>query len=249
MHAPQLKHITRHLTDVLFPDRCVACMDTMPARRPALTCDACWSALPRNGTHCDICADPLASSGICGRCQLKPLVTGCTVAPLLHQGVPRRWVHRLKFAHGAREGRALASMLIASVRARYRHDTLPTLLLPMPLARLREIQRGYNQAAYLAQVVGAAVDIEVQYRTWHRRHTPAQQSLKQSARRRLSPRIFARRRDIEHAHVAIVDDVLTTGRSVEALAQSLSDAGVTRIDVWCATRAPSTIIDQPAMLQ
>ena len=237
--------------DALLPDQCVLCQTSLPQRHPSLACSACRDALPHNASCCIACADPLSQPGLCGRCQQAPLVSGYTIAPLLHHGAARALVHRLKFAHGAREGRTLAHIIERQVRVQvhYQHAPLPSLLLPMPLSPLREAQRGYNQADYLARHIGRALHIKVQYGTWRRAHRPPQQSLEQRKRRQLSSRVFKRLRAINATHVAIIDDVLTTGRSVQALAATMQHSNVARVDVWCATRAPSTIIARPSMLE
>jgi len=111
------------------------------------------------------------------------------------------------------------------------------VLVPVPLSFRRQVARGYNQAAWLAYRVGQHLQLPLLYGPIKRRHGPPQQSLTRGQRLRLSNTSFAMSAPLAQAHVAIVDDVLTTGATVLALSNLLRAAGAERVDIWCASRA------------
>jgi ComF family protein len=119
----------------------------------------------------------------------------------------------------------------------YTPSTLPEVVLPMPLHGTRLRQRGYNQAYELSRGLAPYIEINDQL-CWRTKSTLAQSSLGKSARKvnminafSVSPHISA------YKHVAIFDDVVTTGATVNALAGVLKEAGVEQVDIWCICRA------------
>lgn len=116
----------------------------------------------------------------------------------------------------------------------------PDLFVPVPLHPSRLAQRGFNQSLLIAKHLSGFLDVPVDNSSCRRvRPTPMQSGLPASARRRNLRGAFS----VGHAqgelpaHVAIVDDVVTTGSTVTEMARCLADAGVQRIDVWCCARA------------
>lgn len=117
----------------------------------------------------------------------------------------------------------------------------PDLLLPVPLARRRLRQRGFNQAQMLADWLSRPLGIATDARVLERvLDTPAQQQLDAATRRRNLRQAFAiaTGADVKGRHLALVDDVLTTGATAEALARLLKRAGAERVDVYCLARTP-----------
>lgn len=115
----------------------------------------------------------------------------------------------------------------------------PDLLLPVPLAKRRLRERGFNQAGmlgrWLSTQLGLTCDERLLLRT---RETPAQQKLDARARRRNLRQAFALSGELTGKHVAIVDDVCTTGATAQAIAEVLRKAGARRVDVYCLARTP-----------
>jgi ComF family protein len=118
---------------------------------------------------------------------------------------------------------------------------LPDLILPVPLHRGRLRQRGYNQALELAKPLARAFGIPLQNALLQRqRATPAQTELDAVTRRRNMHGAFALRAGTQlPVHVAILDDVMTTGATLAECARVMKRAGVQRVDVWALARAPS----------
>ncbi|OOV91739.1 ComF family protein [Pseudomonas sp. MF4836] len=220
---------------------CLLCDE--PCDNPQPICVECEAELPWLGPQCRICALPLPQAGLtCGECLRRVPAFSQVVAPWSY-GFP---VDSLitRFKHGAKWpfGRLLGELLSQSLHHRF-NDGLPRpeLLLPVPLASRRLRERGFNQAALLAQWLGQGLGIAVDEGMLLRmQDTPAQQGLDAPARRRNLRRAFslADKARVGGRHLALVDDVLTTGATAETLARLLLDAGAHRVDVYCLARTP-----------
>lgn len=224
------------LADWLVPPVCALCGAAGASGLDL--CSDCRSTLPRLGPACGHCgrstAVPVAH---CGRCLAVPPRFDSVIAPLGYEYPADRAIQAFKFRHDLSLGRSLAMLLAEAVRQR--GEPLPALLLPVPLHRSRLRERGYNQSLELARHLGRALGVPVDAGRLRRtRATAAQSGLDRRARRQNVRAAFA----LEgHAalpgHVAIVDDVLTTGATVSELARLLKDAGVAHVAVWVLARA------------
>ena len=171
----------------------------------------------------------------CGRCLRKAPPWDAAWAPFRYAWPLDRLETRFKFGRDLAAGRALAQL--------WRHENpraLPQLILPVPLHRHRLRQRGYNQALELARPLARSLRIPYRWDVLHRtRHTDAQTSLTAIERRRNLRNAFALRKDAQlPAHVVLLDDVFTTGTTLDECARVLKRAGVERVDVWALARAP-----------
>ena len=223
--------------DLLLPDTCVLCRAPQNHRKPHLMCSYCWGALPRLVHGCPGCALPLPSPGLCGRCQRKPLLSGVCIAGLRHEGDARSLVHQLKYAHDLRAGITLAQVLSGAVTQSYADRALPQCLIPVPLSYPRQVHRGFNQAAWLANCAARSLALPVNTSAVRRRHGRAQQTLSRRARLSLAADTFSLGRKVDYQHVAIVDDVFTTGTTTAVLADMLRHSGIATVDIWVAARA------------
>lgn len=206
-------------------------------------CSACEADLPWLDGRCLVCAVPLPARGlVCGECLKRPPAFD-------HVEVPWRFAFPVdalisRFKHQAHwpYGRLLGERLAHHLQHAYA-DGLPRpdALLPVPLARRRLRQRGFNQAQMLAQWLSRALAITLEARTLERLiDTPPQQQLDAATRRRNLRQAFALSGEaaVSGRHLALVDDVLTTGATAEALASLLKRAGAARVDVYCLARTP-----------
>ena len=238
------------LADWIVPDTCVLCH--LPLARPwaetaALEdhlCAHCRTAVTLNLQSCRHCAMPLpADQTVCGRCIVSPLAD-YTLVPVLHEHYGAYLIKRLKFHQGEREAKALCGFMLTAIRLSYAtEESLPDYLVPVPIASKTMLSRGYNQAYWLAQPLGRQLDIPILNGSFKRRNGPAQRTQTRAARMRMPADTFTARRSIQlkkqlaQRHIAIVDDVLTTGSTVRLLTNKLRQAGARRVDVWAATRA------------
>ena len=177
-----------------------------------------------------------AAGVVCGPCNRHP-------PPFIRSHIPFRYeapmdylLLQLKFHQRLHLAPLLGTLMAEAIRGRAM--TLPQSLLPVPLhpGRLRE--RGYNQALELARPLSQLLDIPIGYRLCRRqRATLAQTSLQGKDRRRNLRGAFSVEKGELPRHVAIVDDVVTTGATVEELARTLRRAGVETVEVWACARA------------
>ncbi|MGD8498825.1 MAG: ComF family protein [Chromatiales bacterium] len=223
---------------LLYPPVCLLC--GAPGAGSLDICEPCRDSLPRPQRACRACgiALPAIGGGLCGRCQRRPPRYDAITVPYVYAD-PTDWlIQRLKFqarlAHARLLGRLLARAVEASDADR------PECLIPVPLhsARLRE--RGFNQAAEIARHAGRVLGISLDTRSVRRsKPTEAQMGLSARGRRANVRGVFevcgATR--LAGRHVAVVDDVVTTGSTVEELARVLKRAGTARVDVWACARA------------
>ena len=218
--------------------RCVTCLS--PRASHGL-CRDCRADLPRNRWHCATCALPMAfpSPGMCcGECQSSPPPFSRALIPWRYQFPVDGMIGRYKY-HGHRKfARPLLNDFGEFLKQELAPANRPDTLIPAPMHWLRRWQRGFNQAQDIAEYLGAHLDIPVAARSVRRnRRVKAQRSLGRAGRLTNLDGVFEVCGQIPH-RVAIVDDVVTTGATVRALARVLADAGACEIQVWALARTP-----------
>lgn len=218
---------------LLLPQRCALCR---AAAGPSVLCDGCRCALPVLPAACRVCAQPSPGACICGECLRSPPRFAATVAAHAYAFPLDRLVRALKYEHRlelARPlGEALAEALFRAPDALARVDAI----VPLPLARPRQRERGFNQAAEIARVVAGYTGIPVAHALSRVSHARPQASLPWRERARNVRGAFACGTRLDGRHVAVVDDVMTTGATLDAAATALLAAGVARVDAWVVAR-------------
>ncbi|MGE8100953.1 ComF family protein [Pseudomonas fluorescens] len=220
---------------------CLLCSE--PADGTTPICTPCETELPWLGDHCQVCALPLPVAGLtCGQCLKEPPAFEQVIAPWTYSFPLDSLITRFK--HGAKwpYGRLLAELLAQSLQHHFDEGLeRPDALVPVPLARKRLRERGYNQAAMLAHWLSDSLQISCDENLLLRtQDTTAQQDLDAKARKQNLLRAFALtpNAQIKGRHLALVDDVLTTGATAQSLARLLIGAGAARVDVYCLARTP-----------
>lgn len=228
-------NLAREALSLLAPQRCHWC--GAPAADAA--CAGCRESLPWNEPACRACALPLAAGP-----------TGSTCAACLADAPPqdRSWtafryaepvarqIVRLKFRGQLAPAHVLGA-LMAEQLAR-RPEPLPELLLPVPLHPRRLRARGYNQALELGRELSRRLSIPLLPAAARRVQATREQTRLDAGARRGNVRgAFAVGEAVRGRHVALLDDVITTGATVAELARAARAAGATRIEVWAAARA------------
>lgn len=227
--------------DALLPRHCVLCGQRSG---PGNLCFSCRADLPRPGRVCRCCALPMPKAGDlpCGRCLQRPPPWDRTVAALAYLE-PADWlVCRFKFGRDFSCGQLLGQELLDAISRSA--QPRPDLIAPVPLHRVRHFSRTFNQADLLARFLGCELEIPVHSRLLVRnRTTRAQSGLNAAGRRRNIRDAFQYRRGRKpvpaNAHVALVDDVMTTGATLAECAKTLKREGVARVSAWVAARAPT----------
>jgi ComF family protein len=211
------------LLSALFGGSCFVCRGA--AR--GLLCAECDAELPRlERPLCPRCALESPNGAVCGRCLREAPAYDATRAALAYEFPADALVQALKF-----RGELAVAPLLASLLG-----NLPRVdcVIPVPLSRQRLRQRGYNQAAEIARALpGVKVDAFACERT---RESPPQMDLPYDERQKNVRGAFRCTRSLAGLHVAVVDDVMTTGATLDELARTLKKAGALSVTNWVAAR-------------
>ena len=231
----------RRTLDILLPPRCLDC-GTLVDRQGGL-CATCWAGIQFAAPPwCDCCGLPFdlpaAPGAVCAACTQNPPPYDRARAVFAYDDATRDLILRFKHADHTLVGRPFARWMV-----RAGADLWPTadLLVPVPLHRRRLIARRYNQAAILALGIACETGIPALPDLLCRvRATPSQGGLSVADRRANVRDAFAVRPKHSAAlagrTVVLVDDVLTTGATVEALSDVLLDAGASGVSVVTLAR-------------
>jgi len=217
-----------------FPQRCAICAVDVAA---PLVCAACledFFSVRRN--RCLCCAIPLpGSASTCPACLRQPPHYDVTIALADYAAPVDGLVLALKFGHQLE----LAPILGSLLAERARHLAPCPLLLAVPLAFERLAERGFNQSAEIGRAVARALrakfDLSILMRV---RHAAAQASLSLAARRRNIRDAFLVRGDVRGQSVAVIDDVMTSGSTLDEIARVLKIAGATHVTNLVVARTP-----------
>jgi ComF family protein len=252
-----LTRVADALLSVALAPRCAACARPLPAPVQGPVCAHCWSRVRRLAPPlCDVCGDPLPSwrtfsiqAGRCAACRRRTAAIDATRAPGEYDGALRDIIHAFKY----QQRRSLAIPL-GRMMAEAGADVLrgAASAVPVPLHPWRRLRRGFNQASDLAAILG----VPIVHALWRRQATTAQAGLTSAGRRTnvrgafsLSPLLTraSRERFIAGRIVVLVDDVKTTGATLEACARVLKAAGAREVRALTAARAlrRATAANQP----
>lgn len=229
----------------LLPNLCALCGNLS---RQTL-CEACDSAYwNESRPRCTVCALPLSSRGRqsggashrCTDCRAEPPPFDATFALADYRAPLDTLAIGLKFGARLRLARDFAQRLARQAEDSWHQASdRPDVIAPVPLARRRLVERGYNQAWQIARPLARALRVRSDARLVRRVvHTAPQSRLDLAARRLNVGRAFEVARPVHGLHVGIVDDVMTTGATLEALARTLKAAGAQRVTNFVALRTP-----------
>lgn len=216
---------------------CLLCLQA--TQHHPLLCNECHAELPRIVYPCPRCGFPLPETGTnCGSCLQHPPPWDRLRIVADYQAPYLQLIHQLKYA-GRVESATLLGRLFCEANqpaTNVAGDKPPEVLLPVPLHWWRQWRRGYNQAEELARVIGNRLQIPIDSRCLRRtRATPPQVRLHKQQRKENLQAAFAMA-PLTYRHVAIIDDVVTTGATAEQLTHLLRQAGVAVVEVWAICR-------------
>lgn len=171
--------------------------------------------------------------GLCGTCMVELPVFDWARSAAVYSGAVKEAIHALKFHGKAPLARPLGALMLEACEA----PPDVTAVVPVPLGRARARERGYNQAALLAERVAQGWSVPLRAR-WlvRRRETPAQSELTAAERRANVRHAFGASPAVRGAHVVLVDDVLTTGATAAECARALRAAGAAAVGVLTVAR-------------
>jgi ComF family protein len=212
--------------NLFFGGACFVCR----GRSQELLCETCRGELPRlAGELCPRCALPSPGAAVCGRCLAEPPGFDGTLAALAYDFPADALVHALKFRGELALAPFLGKMLLQVIQ-----NPSVDRVIPVPLSAQRLRERGYNQAVEIARhVLPGKMDVDVCVR---QQDSTPQMQLPYDERQRNVRGAFRCRRPLLGASVAVVDDVMTTGATLDELARTLKRAGATRVVNWVVAR-------------
>ena len=200
-----------------------------------MLCEACHADLPylpRPG--CPVCALPTSGGSLCGRCVASPPRFDATFAALAYRYPIEQLMQYYKYRSGVAVGALLGTLLDAAIPAQPNIDCIGFI----PLSRERLAERGFNQAMEIARPLARARGIALRSDLAIRvRHTGAQADLPFAARRKNVRGAFACAEDLSGLRIAVVDDVMTTGATLDEFAKTLKKRGAARVENWVVARA------------
>ncbi|MEL0081961.1 MAG: ComF family protein [Gammaproteobacteria bacterium] len=223
--------------DALLPTACTLCGD--PADDGEIICAGCQTELPLNRIYCPRCAHPMPTEEICGECLGRPPAFDHTLAPLLYAPPADRLISQLKYGDRLAAGRTFARLLERHIRAS--DLSLPEAVMAVPLHGQRLKFRGFNQSQEIARPLAKALNLPLLTgRVIRHKATPTQTGLSGRARRKNLRGAFSVATPLPDQHLALVDDVMTTGSTAGELAATFKKAGAARVDIWVVARVPHT---------
>ncbi len=227
------------LLNQILPNHCLLCGDTSGAN---LICAHCRLSLPRLQQYpnlCSCCALPLTTPApLCGHClERKPAFAQSCIA-FSYEHPLDYLIHQFKYRRQLTGGKLLGEMLAEHCRQVAR----PDFLVPVPIHWRKRWQRGFNQTELLARLLGKSLRLPVVNALRQTRYHVSQKGLGRQQRQKnlrqslaISPRYLSQ---IRGAHIALVDDVVTTTATVRALSELLIKAGAQQVDIWALARTP-----------
>jgi competence protein ComFC len=223
---PQLTKLKGIALDLLFPRWCLGC-----GREGDFICPSCLKSLPRLAPPlCPKCGRPQSRAVLCPSCTSWQAAIDGIRSPFRFEGVIRQAVHELKYSNL----RALAGLLAQLLDDYLVSNPVPgEVLVPVPLHRKRLRERGYNQSRLLAQELSKLANLPVvDDRLIRERHSPpqARTSTVEERRSNVADAFSCRDRRLEDKQVLLIDDVSTSGATLDACARAIKEAGAA--SVW-----------------
>ena len=240
--------IAAGLQHLLLPPRCIGCggpaTGLCKIDLPKLDlCPACYGQLPINRHACQHCGLPLSGTAfslICGGCLRRPPKYQSSLCAYGYAYPIAQLIHRFKYGGSLAHARVLGTLLASYVRDRHTGNW-PECVIPVPLHSVRYRARGFNQVIELGRFVTRELAIPMRTDLVERtRYTPEQAGLSRRERRKNLRRVFRTTTKSLPVHVALLDDVITTGSTVNELTRTLRGCGVAHIEVWGLARATTT---------
>jgi len=238
-----------------LPQACLLCGETVSGKQNFALCRNCEGELPILGETCQRCANPLEKrldklksvfyqpallqTRECGQCLSKQPYFDHGIAFFPYISPFDHFVQAAKFKGKLSTARLLGQLLAQQlVNCIEQLDSLPDGLVPVPLHPSRQRERGYNQAYEMTLPVAKRLQIPIFGKLATRiTATPPQTSLSLKQRKKNLQNAFQVHDDLTDLHIAIIDDVMTSGATTNALARKLKQAGAKQVSVWCFCRA------------
>lgn len=232
-------NVLKKISHWLLPFTCILCKNL--TQRTQDLCYACLQELPILTQGCAQCANILTAPDrepICGPCLTTPPPFEKTYALFSYQPPITRLIMDLKFQHALVNARILGELLANKIRhVWYQNTRLPTAIIPLPLHVTRLQERGFNQAIEIARPLAKLLQLPLWIKNFSRcKPTLAQTTLSAKIRQKNLRGAFHVNTNLANQHVAVLDDVITTGSTMTEFCYALKQQGAGKIDVWCCAR-------------
>jgi len=225
-------HLGKKIGRSLLAQDCLLCQASSGAE---LLCAACARELPLGLPACPRCAAPGAGNAECGACLADPPHFDASSAAYAYAFPVDALVQAFKYGGQL----ALAALFARELHRRVGERRDIDLVVPLPLHPARLGERGFNQAAEIAKVLSRLNGIDMDAQCVRRvRDTAAQTALPWRERAANMRQAFACCRDLDGMRVAVVDDVMTTGATLDEFAQTLKHGGAAWVENWVVARTP-----------
>lgn len=237
-----------------IPHHCLLCKSTSKD----YLCTPCINDLPWLTSHtCTQCSLPLeqdlslntlgGDAHLCGECLTKPPHFDKTICAFSYEFPLNDMIHQFKDQTDVATGKFLTRQLLSNIKYTYQNDPLPQRIMPVPMHWKKILQRGFNQADIISQYLNKSLKIKMVHPIKKCASTANQHQLNKRQRQHNLQNSFALTKKSHIAlagveHIALIDDVITTGATANTLAEILKKAGVKRVDVWALARTPSPLI-------
>jgi len=195
--------------------------------------------LPMVQNYCCRCAKPLPrGQQACGSCLGELLSNIRTTVLFYYQSPVDQLISNLKFGNNLIGAKILGELLSNHLYAQYQNKNKPEVIIPVPLHIDRLRERGYNQALEISRPIAKKLNIPIdRFGIKRIKNTLPQAKLTVKERESNIKKAFSIADDFYYNHVAVVDDVITTGNTIIALCKILGVMGIKRIDVWCLAKS------------
>lgn len=204
----------------------------------SLICHHCHARLPFLPHSCSVCSMPITTNDteVCGECLRKTPFFQKAVCAFHYEPPISQMITQLKFNAQYRVVPLLSDYLTQKIQRAYANHIIPEAIVAVPLYSRKVKQRGFNHAQLIAKRLSKKLGIPLISPVKRIKNTLPQIDLDSTARYRNLKNAF-QVKDLQHNHIAIVDDVMTTGATVASLSQTLLKNGCEQIDVWSVARA------------
>lgn len=221
------------MKNMSLPASCLLCCQKSGE---AAFCEACYRGLPwLPAMHCPRCALPTMDGGLCGQCLKSIPSFSRTEAAFLYTGEIQQLIHAAKYGKRWSIFSALSELLLPKLMSLSDLDWI----IPLPLHRARLKERGFNQAIEIARPLSKKLGIPLKINKLRRiKDTEHQARLTTIVRAKNVQHAFEADDSVYGKNVALVDDVLTSGASLNSASLALLGAGAQRVDCWILARTP-----------
>ena len=234
-----LKFALEKLKNKLLPTRCDLCLKSLLSAQHFF-CDDCERGLPFITQACIRCSEPLPYPGTCPDCQKNPPSFNRCLALCSYQYPISTAIKNIKRTPHAPETKKFSALLLQRLKRFYRAQTAPSIVIPVPAHPIKTLRRGFNQSTLIANFICTGMEnTQLHQDICYRTQLGKPQKLQTRAQRL---KLLAYAFDVKNSDLikgkslAIVDDIITTGATANAVTQCLLEAGAKSVDLWCIAK-------------